>query len=59
MSRNRVIKMKAKFDGECVACGAPIFKGEDIEWKKDVGAFCMHCDGDAYVRALESGGLDV
>ena len=58
MAKPRLVPMKAKHNGECRACGAPIFKKEKIQWKKGVGAFCMHCDGEAFVRALEAGELD-
>ena len=46
-------KMEAKYAGTCGGCKAPIFVGEAIQWEKDVGAFCMHCDGDAWLAARE------
>ncbi len=46
--------MKAKFAGTCAACKAPIYIGEEIQWEKEVGAFCMHCDGDEWLVAREA-----
>jgi hypothetical protein len=47
--------MKARFPGECKACGAPIVVGDDIEWSKGVGARHATQVGCAAAKKLAGG----
>ncbi len=51
--RQKIVQMKAMYDGECLVCSAPIYVGEEIEWMPGIGAVCMHCDAAKWLEEQE------